>query len=94
MKEVEIIDDEFELELFTIINGNSRKNPLLSPKEADQIMRKAQRYIENRNKCHTAQTANARTVQESFEQIGNYVNGLNELFVTKLKDKQDYVRSL
>lgn len=34
MKEVEIIDDVFELELFTIINGNSKKNPLLSPKEA------------------------------------------------------------
>ena len=32
MQDIEIIDDDFELDLFTIVNGNSNKTELLSPK--------------------------------------------------------------
>jgi len=47
MQDIEIIDDNFELDLFTIINGNSNKTELLSPKQLELEVFSAIKYIKN-----------------------------------------------
>lgn len=44
---VEIIDDPFELELFAIINGNSKKIALSSTKSLNQEIKQAWKFIKN-----------------------------------------------
>jgi inositol 1,4,5-triphosphate receptor type 1 len=45
MQDIEIIDDDFELDLFTIINGNSNKTELLSPKQLQLEVSRVLKYL-------------------------------------------------
>ncbi|CAD8173114.1 unnamed protein product [Paramecium octaurelia] len=75
INEVEIIDNLMELKYFSIINGNSSAVQIISPKEAQNLTKRAIKYIQS-----TKRETNAQRCVTSFEQLKIYQQKIIEQF--------------
>ncbi|CAD8068192.1 unnamed protein product [Paramecium sonneborni] len=83
IKEVEILDDKIEQQYFGIINGHYGAKDVQGPKEIQQCVKKAIKYIQSDNQRY----------KESFQKISQYIQNLNQLFEKIIKENPCYFKS-
>ena len=73
IKSTEIINDSYEMELFTVINGNSTTNKLMNPKKLNLTMRNLRKLLQK-------QSSNEKSILAHVEDVRNYLSQMEEVF--------------
>ncbi|EGR30317.1 hypothetical protein IMG5_135140 [Ichthyophthirius multifiliis] len=100
VKKIQIIENEYELDIFKKINGLSENHALKSPKEIEYLTKKTiqfmKLYQQNNGNLDNVQIKLLNNYKESFSQLQQCIESINGIFKLQEEDefqKQNYQKN-